>query len=486
MKLQQLAAIALSCSIAPWLMAAPFAYLPSPETNQVHVHDLATDIPRSGTKDKLPLTLTVQSAPVAATPNRAGTFVYVVNNNSNSVTIVNSAVNQVAGTISTGSKPVAAVVTLDDKKLFVANSGDNTISVIDLDKQQTIGSITSAGTPSRLLITPGGKLYVWSSADNKIQAFDIATSKPLFSLDIGAPSVGIASITDKAIYAATQDGRVVYWNVEDITKISAPSTFSVVPNANGQTRAIKAISANESLNRLYLALADGAFVAIDGSDHSTTSQIQVATTLKSPSGIQIVPGTANVAITDAGGTALALIDTVDNKVAYKTIGSKIVANGNFISTPSFQMAEAVYSKEEDNNTYAYNTVTVTIKRTGNLSGLAKVSYLTESGTAFTKWDFAETKGDLEFADGEASKEVTIQIVGDLSIESDEYFTLRLNNPRDGHGTGPQESARIDIVNDDHDPKGCTVGSKGPADPTLPALLAAALMSLWLGRKRAPQ
>lgn len=480
MKIQKLAVKLLLGAATPCVLAAPFAYLPSPDTNQVIVYDLATDSARSTTAGKILTTLPVQSQPVAVAPNRAGTFVYVVNKSSNSVTIIDSAVNRVVGTMPTGSKPVAAVTSRNDKKLYVANSGSNSISVFDLEKQQQISTIASGGSPSKLLSSNDGRVYVLCDGSNQIQAYDTNTDQLLFTLDPGTPVAAMASLPDSSFFVATQNGKVIQWDTRKPAAIPQPAETTILA-INGTNRTVKAMATYESISKLYIALSDGTVTVVDGKDF-TTPQTTIATNVVAPSGIQV--GNANAVVTDAGSTSFATISTSENVVSYKDIGSKTAANGNFISAPSFQTVETTLSKTEDNNTYPWNTVTITIRRTGNISGYGKINYLTESGTAFTKWDFLETKGELDFAPGEISKQITVQIIGDQSVEPDEYFTFRVNNPQDGYTTGPQDSTQIVILNDDHDPKGCSIGGKGPLDPTLPGLAAAALVYAWRSRRQA--
>lgn len=202
----------------------------------------------------------------------------------------------------------------------------------------------------------------------------------------------------------------------------------------------------------------------------------------------MAPGNASVLITDAGSNNVAIIATDSNKATLKDMGYRTAAVGDFISAPAFQTVETELSKEEDHNTYSWNNVKVTVRRTGNLNSAASVNYTTESGSAFTKWDFVETKGTLEFAPGETTKQITILITGEESIEPHEDFTLKLETPTDGHRIGPQGTTRITILNDDDDDvKGCTVGrTKGRIDPTLPLLSLGALAYLMRTKRRARQ
>jgi GH18 family chitinase len=55
-----------------------------------------------------------------------------------------------------------------------------------------------------------------------------------------------------------------------------------------------------------------------------------------------------------------------------------------------------------------------------------VNYATANGTAVAGSDYTATSGTLTFAPGESSKTVAVTVLGDLSIEADEAFTVTLS------------------------------------------------------------
>jgi hypothetical protein len=57
-----------------------------------------------------------------------------------------------------------------------------------------------------------------------------------------------------------------------------------------------------------------------------------------------------------------------------------------------------------------------------------VQYATSNGTATVGSDYVGTNGTLTFALGQTSQTINVPIVGDLSIEQDETFSVTLSNP----------------------------------------------------------
>ncbi|HEV7659245.1 MAG TPA: Calx-beta domain-containing protein [Allosphingosinicella sp.] len=108
----------------------------------------------------------------------------------------------------------------------------------------------------------------------------------------------------------------------------------------------------------------------------------------------------------------------------------------------------------------FTAAAFTISRRGGSQGAATVEYRVllssfpggadsadfQSGTVFT--------GTLSFADGEASKTLTFNILGDTLIEPDEAFSVQLLNPTGGAvlAEGQEHIGSAVIVNDDPKPQ----------------------------------
>ncbi|XP_016124945.1 solute carrier family 8 member 4b [Sinocyclocheilus grahami] len=111
---------------------------------------------------------------------------------------------------------------------------------------------------------------------------------------------------------------------------------------------------------------------------------------------------------------------------------------------------------------------LTVQRHGGDAGCTvKVDYHTEDGTANAGSDYEFAEGTLVFKPGDNIKEIAVGIIDDDIFEEDEYFYVRLNNPRivgwaDGHPItmetgapapsavlGEAHTATVTIYDDDH-------------------------------------
>lgn len=111
------------------------------------------------------------------------------------------------------------------------------------------------------------------------------------------------------------------------------------------------------------------------------------------------------------------------------------------------------------NDYSINeaagTVTITVLRTGGTDETVSVDYNTVDDTATAGGDYTAVSGTLTFAPGETSKDVTISILNDTSVEGDENFNFVIDNVGGNGSLGAPRTASIDITDDDT-----------PADPIL--------------------
>ncbi|RPI47391.1 MAG: hypothetical protein EHM55_26630 [Acidobacteria bacterium] len=126
------------------------------------------------------------------------------------------------------------------------------------------------------------------------------------------------------------------------------------------------------------------------------------------------------------GVALAIVVTVaaDARAADLTVGDSSVVEGN----GGTQSVEVV--------------VALSTAATAPVS----VDYTTRDGTAVAGADYHATRGTVTFAPGDISKRITLNVVGEVAIESDETFVIVLSNP--AGATVARGTGTTTIVNDD--------------------------------------
>jgi len=142
-------------------------------------------------------------------------------------------------------------------------------------------------------------------------------------------------------------------------------------------------------------------------------------------------GLEGVAIT---GMAFSLFD---GRATWDTIGI----------TPTPLLAQVAFSDAAYSVDEAGVAATITVSRTGNISGSATVNYATADVSAVAGVDYTATSGTLSFADGEASQTFSVPVLDDALIEGDETIALTLSGAN-GVNLGPVSEAQLTITDND--------------------------------------
>jgi uncharacterized repeat protein (TIGR01451 family) len=93
------------------------------------------------------------------------------------------------------------------------------------------------------------------------------------------------------------------------------------------------------------------------------------------------------------------------------------------ATGGFQFSAATATVAE-----AGPTVTLTINRTGDTSGVSSVDFETSDATALQRTDYTFNSGRVQFGPGDTSKTITVSIVNDALVEGGETFRVNLFSP----------------------------------------------------------
>lgn len=120
------------------------------------------------------------------------------------------------------------------------------------------------------------------------------------------------------------------------------------------------------------------------------------------------------------------------------------AEGPAAVVPQFSIANGTLAEGSAGKSQMVFTVTLSQAATAPVS----VGYTTVNGTAIAGQDYASVVGTLTFAAGETAKTVSVDILGDTLVETNETFSLSLSSPTGA--TIAKGQATGTIVNDDID------------------------------------
>ena len=141
--------------------------------------------------------ISVGSAPQQIAVSPDGTRVYVTNQSSNSVSVINTATNALDGAaIAVGSKPAGIALSADGSTLYVAN-GDDSVFVVDTKTRSVFGVMTLDNAPENNLhavtVRGDGSLLVTDLADRAVRIVNYKRGNTA-PVATGSPTVGTPSL----------------------------------------------------------------------------------------------------------------------------------------------------------------------------------------------------------------------------------------------------------------------------------------------------
>ena len=180
--------------------------------------------------------LAVDSYPIGVAVNPITKKVYVTNEFSNTVSVINGATDSVTDTIGVGSFPYGVTVNPFNDRVYVTNRGSNSVSVIDGPTNAKLANIIVGNSPVGIAVNPSTNwIYVTDINSGTMSVIDEITNKVTDTITVGKAPYGVAvnPITNK----------VYVTNIES-------NTVSVI---DGRTNSIiSSLTVNPSLQRPYV------------------------------------------------------------------------------------------------------------------------------------------------------------------------------------------------------------------------------------------
>lgn len=141
----------------------------------------------------------------------AGKWVYVSNSGSANVTAIELATGRTK-LIATGVRPEGSVLARNGNELYVTNREAATISVIDTAKNEVAGRIETSKGPVRIAITPDGKTLVYAAMhDKRIEFADAAARRVLGHVPVGGAPISLTLSADGQLaFASAEEEDTVY------------------------------------------------------------------------------------------------------------------------------------------------------------------------------------------------------------------------------------------------------------------------------------
>ena len=303
----------------------------------------------------------VGDQPVAIVIHPAGTFAYVANFNSGTVSVIGidpgnvSTFNTVVETITVGTNPIDLAIFPDGDRVLVANAGSSTISVIDGDNtsvshNRVLATVPSGSGAKSLAVSPdGARIYI--GTDTGFVVLDAGGYGVLATVPAGSGAKSLAVSPDGTLlFILTFDGSIVVVDVFPGSSSENQVLLTVPAGSGGKSLAVSAdgtllyvIQENSDEALVFTIESVGGVSALEGNAAPgftvNLSLVDTIATGADPADIAVDPtGTGIVFITNAGDKTLLIVNGSDTplgqvaaEVHVDNLAEDVAADGFYVT-----------------------------------------------------------------------------------------------------------------------------------------------------------
>jgi YVTN family beta-propeller protein len=255
----------------------------------------------------------VNTFPIGIAVNPSTSKVYVVNEFSNTVSVIDTNTDTVKSTISLGNFPYGIDINPLNNRIYITNRGSNTVSVLDGSVDTKLHDITVGKSPVGIAVNPSANwIYVTNLDDGTMSVIDGITNEVIDVISVGKTPYGVAvNPLSNKIYVTdiiTNTVTVIDGETNEISaKIAVgkkPTGLAIdIPDKKGEN------------NRLYVANYDSDSVSvIDTATNEVTNNI--TSVGDSPVGMAVNSISNKLYVSNIASNTVAVIDT--NNISSET------------------------------------------------------------------------------------------------------------------------------------------------------------------------
>ncbi len=307
----------------------PVAIAVDPNSNRIYIANEASNNVSviDGETNEVVDTVVVGQSPRGIAVNTSTNRVYVANSADNNVNIISATTNQVVNTAPVGISPQCIGINTASNKIYVANKDSDNISVIDGFTNMTVATVTVNVAPNGIAVNDVGNLiYVANEGSNNVSVIDGINNKVIDTISVGLSpgSIGINTITNRIyVSSSNEKGNEIVEVIDgdsqkviDFITFEGKDEFSFVN--------ILEIGINSNANHIYVArdetnffdsprdfITAGFFNIIDGNNNEIIAETEVGNT---PAGIGVNPATNTIYVANNGNNNVNIINGRTNTV----------------------------------------------------------------------------------------------------------------------------------------------------------------------------
>jgi YVTN family beta-propeller protein len=185
--------------------------------NQLYIHNLldGSISVLDTAKNEVKKTISVESGPSFSLGG--GQYIYVLNTGTNTVSVIDRDTLLVHKTLITSSRPSYA--TLVGTKLYISNSGDDSVSVLDTVSNLVVKTIDNLGASPTCSLATGNKLYVCNSQSWSVSLIDTSKNSVTTSFRTGWSPIDMVLVGKELYVLNNADNTITIINIDKNTRV---------------------------------------------------------------------------------------------------------------------------------------------------------------------------------------------------------------------------------------------------------------------------
>jgi YVTN family beta-propeller protein len=143
--------------------------------------------------------------------SRDGRWLFATNLASGRLSAINTRTMETVASIATGDRAHVVTLTNDNRQAWVANIGENTISIVDTTTFRILGTIAVGKGPTGLTFSRDGRFaYVSNQGDKTVEVIDTASHRILKAIPVGTNPHFLVLGPDGRIWGTNTGGTDIY------------------------------------------------------------------------------------------------------------------------------------------------------------------------------------------------------------------------------------------------------------------------------------
>ena len=246
--------------------------------------------------------------------SRDGTRLYATNLASGRLSVIDTIALETIASIYTGSRCHVVVLTNDNRFAWVANIGDDTVSIVDTGNYRIVGTIAVGKGPTGLTFSRDGSFaYVSNQGDKTVTVVDTASYRVIKTIPVGSNPHFLTLGPDGRIWGANSGGNDIY--VIDPATQTKVASFEVGPNPQQIAFAYKGMVGPNA----YVTVSGANHVAVVSINNTRMQVVERIPVGDKPNGILANTEGTRIYVGDEGSNDLRVIDTGTNALIATTL-----------------------------------------------------------------------------------------------------------------------------------------------------------------------